>query len=216
MATFADMYDFVMTEIRGVETTVVDFNVRKVTRDFLKRTTMWREVLQLPMTVGATAYRLVPHNGGIVAGVLSVGTRDGKFDGMPGLTENRLSAPGYAQQPGDATGWHSLYPNVIEFREAPTEAYTLPIAVYKTLSLDPQDDLIPDEVFDNYAEVLANGIKANLQAMPSKPWTDMTNAQLNNTLYARATNAAIAALRRGGANTPQRVIAPVFAGRSRR
>jgi hypothetical protein len=102
---------------------------------------------------------------------------------------------------------------VINFRRPPDQNYTIPIKVFKQLTLDPADTLIPDEAFDTHVEAIACGVKARLQAMNAKPWTDTTMAQVNNALYNKAKFALRSQLRDGGANGHTTVLTFRFAGR---
>lgn len=213
MANFADLRDYVLPEIRGVEPETVDFYIRQVARDFLKATTLWRETIILPLTVGATDYRLSPRNGGQVAGVLDVGSATGATQPLHNLPESARPAPGVVVEPGEPDGWWQVYPGVIKLRRPPDKVYQLPIQVFKQLTQDPSDDLLPDEAFDSYAEELAYGVRARLHAMPSKPWTDTTMATVNHGFYTRAKFAIRAKIREGGSYSHSRVVAPRFAGR---
>jgi len=213
MANFSDLRDYVLPELRGIEPETVDFYIRQVGRDFLKTTTLWRETILLPLQVGLTDYRLTPRNGGQVAGVLKVGRADNSGGVVHNLREAERPGPGFVADAGEPDGWWQVYPGVIKLRRPPDKVYQLPILVYKQLTLDPSDDLLPDEAFDVYAETLAYGVKARLHAMPSKPWTDTMMATVNNGLYTQQKFAVRAKLREGGAYSHGRVVAPRFAGR---
>jgi hypothetical protein len=210
MARFSDLHDFVLTDLRQIETPLVDFYIRQVGRDWFKATTQWREVIPLTLSVGLTDYRLVPAAGGQVAGVINMPNADSN-GAMRNMAEG-AQFPG-TLEPGAPDGWWQTYPGVVRFRRPPDKAYALQVTVFKTLTLDVQDDMLPDDAFDNYAEALAYGVKARLQAMPTKPWTDNTMAAVNNTFYTKAKFAARALLRDGGQTAHQRVVAPLFAGR---
>lgn len=212
MASFTDLRDYVLPEIRGVEPETVDFYTRQVVRDFLKATTLWRETIVLPTSKGLTDYRLTPRNGGQVAGTLRVGRPSGDSD-LPNLREGAQPVPGQVLTPGEPDGWWQLYPGVLRLRRPPDQTYSLQVRVFKQLTLDPSDDLIPDEAFDTHAEVLSYGVKARLHAMPSKPWTDTTMATVNNGWYTKAKFQIRAQIREGGAGNSTRVRAPRFAGR---
>lgn len=212
MASFHDVYDYVLPEIRGVEPETVDFLTRQIGRDFLKATGLWREVINLVLSPGMVDYKLIPRAGGQVAGIKAVGDGNGGRN-LPNLDEGNRRSQGAIVDPGQPSGWWSLYPGIISFNRPPDVGYTLPIEVYKQLTLDPEDLLLPDFLFDNHIETLAFGIKARLHAMPSKPWTDTTMASVNTGLYQRAKLATRARTRDGGANAHSRVVAPLFAGR---
>lgn len=212
MATFADMYDFIVPEVRGVELETVDFFTRQVCREFLTFTGLWRETLQLPLSIGKVDYRISPRAGGAVAGIMRVGGINNAKE-MANADKGNRPQLGQSIDPGIPNAWWSDYPGLISFNRPTDAVYMVPIEIYKKLSLDPTDKLIPDLLFDNYVEPLAYGIKAQLHKMPSKPWTDTTMATMNNTFYTKAKFAVRAKLRDGGANAHARVRAPLFAGR---
>lgn len=210
MARFSDLHDFVLTDLRQIEIPLVDFYIRQVGRDWLKATTQWREVITLALSPGLTDYRLVPAAGGQVAGIIHMPNTDNSAP-MRNMGEG-AQFPGQLDA-GAPDGWWQTFPGLVRFRRAPDQVYVLPVTVYKTLTLDLEDDMLPDDLFDNYAEALAYGVKARLQAMPTKPWTDTTMASVNNTFYTRAKFATRAKLRDGGQTAHGRVAAPLFAGR---
>lgn len=213
MASFTDVYDYVMMDVRGVEPATVDFLTRQVCRDMLKTSTLWRETIQLTVQPGLVDYTLRPRSGGMVAGILNVGSVDANSRPVPNMDEGNRPGPGQVLDPGKPDGWWSLYPGIISLQRPPDDAYTIPVVVYKQLTLDPEDTLIPDALYDNYVEALAYGIKARLHAMPAKPWTDTSLATVNNTFYTKAKFAMRAKIRDGGATSHSRVRAPLFTGR---
>lgn len=213
MAQFADLYDYVIPEVRGVETETVDFFARKVIRDYLQGTTLWREVLTVPLIPGHTDYKLTPRQGGIVAGILSVPRLDDASRAMHNADEGERWPKAYLPDPGKADYWWQTYPGLISFNRPPDVNYTLQIEVFKKLSLDPADNYIPDFIFEQYVEDIAYGVKALLQAMGSKPWTDLNQATINNTFYVKGKLATRGKIRGGGAQAHSRVVAPLFAGR---
>ena len=211
MATFNDLYNFVMSDIRGVEPELIDFHIRNTVRDWLGATTQWRELLTLVTTPGMTSYALTPRAGGQVAGILRFGDVESSFD-LPCADEGHRRLI-QVTTPAKPCAWRQVYPGVIEFQGVPDAAYTFQLEVYKRLTLDPTDDMIPDDVFDTHAEDLSYGVKARLQAMTAKPWTDPTMATVNNTLYTKAKFATRARVRSGGQLGNSRVSAPSFTAR---
>lgn len=211
MAKFKDLYDHVLPTIRGADLPLVDYHIRRVLRDFLKKTTTWREVIPVILAPGLTDYRISPASGsGQVGGVLSV-VDPSTNRSLVGLTEGNRRL--ISTDPGDPAGWYQLYPGIITFDRPPENPTTLDVSTYKVITLDPSDDYFPDDVYDNYADYIANGVMAQFQAMPAKPWSDPTMATVNNTLYKKAMYALRARIRAGGGSAPTRVQSPLFAGR---
>lgn len=211
MAVFSDLYDLIRSNIRGVEEPTIDMYTRLVTRDFLKATTLWRETLTVQVMPGITEYNISARSGGLVAGILEVLNPPQSLR-VKNVDESRRMDP-ILLEPQRPDGWWSLYPGVISFNRVPDANYTFLVKTYKQLTQDPTDVYIPDEVFDNYGDDLAEGVKARVLAMPSKPWTDTNMATVANTLYIKSRSAIRAKIRNGGAAGHSRVVAPLFAGR---
>jgi len=210
MATFKDLYDHVLPSVRGVDSPLVDYHIRRVLRDFLKKTTVWRETLPLLLTAGKTDYRLTPAASGQVGGVLRVYNR---ATGLPLHNRDEGCVVNGVVDAGAPDQWWQVYPSLISFNRPPSESQQLDVEAYKVVTLDPADDYFPDDVYENFVEIISNGVMSALQMMPAKPWTDTTMATVNNALYKKATYALRAKIRGGGAGNHSRVQAPRFAGR---
>lgn len=49
---------------------------------------------------------------------------------------------------------------------------------------------VPDILYEDWLEPLLSGIKARLQSLPNKPWTDLESAQINYNTYRRGISRA--------------------------
>jgi hypothetical protein len=215
MARFADLYDYILPSVRGCDQPVVDFEIRKAVRDWQRSTTIWRESVPLTLKAGITDYRVVPSNGGLTAGIISFPYPTDPSRTMTEVTEGQRWAEGYMPEPGTPDGWWQLYPGVIRLNRPPDQDYPVTVGIYKQLSQDPDDDFLPDDLYDNYAEKLSSGALAQLLAQPAKPWRDLQLATYHNTIFTKAKLTLRGKLRRGGSQGQQRVVAPFFAGRIR-
>ena len=213
MARFSDLHDYIVPSVRGCEMPAIDFEIRKALRDWQRSTTQWRERIPLTMQPGITDYRLVPSNGGVVAGVISMPHPTDAGRTISEAPESMRWPTGYVADAGTPSSWFQLYPGVITFNRPPDVAYPMIVDVYKQIAQDPDDDAFPDDEFEHNASDIASGVLAQLLAQPAKPWRDLTLATYHNTVFTKAKLALRAKLRRGGGAGSMRVAAPRFAGR---
>lgn len=59
---FSDLYNYVLPYVPGVETPLVDFHIRRVVREFCRRTTLWRHRVELTTEPGVPDYILSPYD----------------------------------------------------------------------------------------------------------------------------------------------------------
>lgn len=194
MATvaFSVMYDHVLPSVPGVETPMVDFQLRRCLRDFYKRSCTWRQLFQFNTTAEASAYNMVPTYG-TVAAILKV-----KIEHVPidPIVEDARHCAGLVED-AKPTNWHSAHPNIVTLYPTPDAAYATEVETALTLALDG-DDLFEEDTYINYAEIVANGTIAFLQGMPAKPWTQFDSAKYLKRQYDNAVLALRASLRDGG------------------
>jgi hypothetical protein len=215
MATFQNFYDFIIPYCRGIDQPLVDFQLRQAVRDWQKSTTMWRESVPFTLKQGMTDYQVQPSSGGVTAGIYSFPYPTDASRGMEELPEVSRWSEGYLPEPGTPDGWWQIYPGVFRLNRPPDKDYPITLGIYKQMSQDPDDDYIPDDLFENYAQSVASGALAQILAMSSKPWNDTTMATYHNTEFVKAKLALRSKMRRGGNAGRMRVVAPFFAGRVR-
>ncbi|MGU7895811.1 hypothetical protein, partial [Escherichia coli] len=85
---FSRLYDQVLPYLPGAETAIVDSQIRKVLREFMKRTTICRQSFVITTVAGVSAYRLEP-TFGQVSSVLHV-WQDGGSP-LPNVPEEMLA-----------------------------------------------------------------------------------------------------------------------------
>jgi hypothetical protein len=213
MAKFSDLYNEILPQVRGADEPIVDYNIRRVARDFLKATTLWRESIPVTLKAGMVDYVLVPNEGGLVAGILNLPRVDDASRTMNEINQGSQPPATYMPEAGKPDGYWQLYPGTFTVNRPPDVDYPITVDVYKQPTQDPDDDFLPDSLVEYYYEPLAAGVLARLMAMPTKPWRDTTLATFFNTEYTKAKFAARAHVRNGAQRNNQRIQAPIFAGR---
>ncbi len=73
---FDELYDLILPYVPAVETPLVDYHIRRITREFCRRTTLWRKRVTIVTEAGVNDYLLSPYDategvfgGGAPAGV---------------------------------------------------------------------------------------------------------------------------------------------------
>lgn len=206
MLPYLDWYDHTLPYLPGAETGVLDFHIRKILREFLRRTTVWRETITLTPLVGSYSYALVPANpGAIVAAVLSVGD-SGNMNHFPVLPENYRPAPGYA----DASRPRGWYVQALPYINLYGAIGPTGVQCVLTLTLEPGVLEFPDFLLNQYSDIIGAGIVASMMAMPGKPWTQFEVAQVHWRRYVNGMLALRAELRDGGQPNSGRFTGPRF------
>jgi hypothetical protein len=202
---FLDFYDHLLPYLPGAEPGVVDLHIRKILKEFLRRTTIWREVIVVNPVVSGALYALVPAQPiGRVSDVLRVGHGTSSIT-LPNIPEHMRVAPGSSASPRD--GW---YVQNLPYIYLATSTGLATVEVALTLTLEPGVVEFPDFLLNNHSDVLTAGILASLMAMPGKPWTQFDMAKVNWTRYVNGVLALRASLRDGGAPNASTITGPRF------
>lgn len=196
MANLDSFNPLVVPYLPGAEIGVLRLHARRVLREFLRRTTVWREQISFP-TVGTSAmYRFAPTSGE-VASILRV-YRAGQQRPLPVATEIARSA-NVAE--GEPRAWHAALPQVVSLYPAPDGVYAMVAEVALSIpiqQLAPDDDAFDEDVFAHHGEDIASGIIGYMMAMPGKPWTQVKMATTYLQRYENAMRALRARVRDGG------------------
>lgn len=188
---FSRLYDQVLPYLPAAETPIVDSQIRKVLREFMKRTSLVREKFQFPTVPGTDSYRLTP-TFGQVSSILEVrlGAEDGtKLHALPESQRIPMAA-------GTPTHWYTLLPHILTLHPAP--ASSVQIACSAVITLKQDDTTFPEELFEQHAEAIASGVLATMYGMPGKPWTQPNAAKDAGRMYASAMRTIRGELRDGG------------------
>lgn len=186
---FSRLYDQVLPYLPGAEPAIVDSQIRKVLREFMKRTTICRQSFYLTTVAGVSAYRLEP-TFGQVSSVLHVWQDCGSP--LPNVPEEML-APAADARP---RGWYTLVPHIINLYPRPNAAYCYVVDAVITLKQD--DTQFPEELAEQYSEALAAGVLSMMYSMPGKPWSQPDAARASGRVYSGVIQSIRSSLRDGG------------------
>lgn len=186
---FSALYDQILPYLPGAEKPIVDSQIRKVAREFLKRTTLVREAFVFDTTAGVSTYLLTP-SFGQVSSILDV---------WVDTTVKLSPVPEHKRAPADAKkpdGWFTLIPHLLNLYPQPDAVY--PITCNAVVTLNQTDTGIPEEVVNQHAEALAAGVLAAMFGMPGKPWTQAQSAKESGRIYSGVIKTLRGQLRDGG------------------
>ena len=187
---FSNLHDQVLPYLPGAEKGIVDFQIRKVVREFMKRTTIIRETFTFNTVGGASTYLLTPASPDFqVSSIIAVWV-DGKLvDPIP--EDKRLRAAS-----GPPKGWWTSIPHLLNIYPQPDAGYA--VEVNAALSLTQTATLMPEELIAQYAEAIAAGTLATMMGMPGKPWTQSQSAKEAGRTFAGVIKTIRGNLRDGG------------------
>jgi hypothetical protein len=187
---FSALYDQVMPYLPGADLPLVDFQIRKIARDFMKRTTIQREDFTFVTQAGVPTYQLTPAYGEVCS-ILTVWEGDNR-NPLGVATEDRRGRV----DAGSPRMWWSMLPSMPTIFPTPDGEYTITInaAVCPTLA----DTMLPEVVVAQHAEALGAGVLAAMMGMPGKPFTQSQASRSNGLMYSGAVRTIRATIREGG------------------
>lgn len=190
---FDVLYDYVLPYLPGAEKGIVDFHIRRVLREFFKRTTIWRLQFQFVTTPGTSDYQLVP--GAANQQVSSILSVDVDTKEVPVVPEDRRDRNA---TPGKPTGWYNTLPQLLTLYPTPDAAYTIRVNAALTLPIDTAERSVPANVINEYAEKLAAGVISGMMLMPGKPWTKLDVGASYGRIYGACLRETRGQIRDGG------------------
>ncbi len=165
---FRVLYDHILPWLPMAETPIVDLHIRRVLREFYRRTTLWRQTFTFNTTT-ARSYLLTP-SAGVVLSILKV-----SVDGRPISVLPEADRPSEAeiaeQEAGTSTAWYALYSNTLALNPSPVAGIPVSVEAALTLSLDNAVQSFAEETYNEYCEHIAAGVIGEMMLMPGKPWT---------------------------------------------
>jgi hypothetical protein len=207
---FSALYDYTMPYLPGAEPAVIDFHIRRVLRDFFKRTTAWRLTFEFQTIPGQATYQLVPGTGKQVSSLLSV---DVDTKGIGVVPEERRDRNVTSAKP---YGWYQLLPQVLTLYPTPDAEYTVRVDAAITLPIEDEGGskvhTFPGEFFDEHAEAIAAGVISGMMLMPGKPWTKLDSGASYGRIFGAAIRDTRGKLRDGGQPNASTFTAPVKFG----
>lgn len=203
MAAFSDFYDYLMPELPGIATAMLDVHIRDVAREFCQDTAVWRETPagintvanQAAYSIASSDYDTVRVTRVVLASVLL-------FDDQWHI-ETPGDIPKYQRTDLPFTLSADLNTITLIDDEKPTAAVTAGLVV--TLAVKPTfaATTLPDFLKTEHMESIRKGVLSRLMIMAKKPWTDRELAMKYQTDFNSAK--AFAAYNAQVGNTKQRI-----------
>lgn len=190
---FSVLYDQTRPYLPGAEPGIIDAQIRKALREFMKRTTLIRETFAFDTIQDASTYQLIP-SFGQVSSVLDVFYDDNAGNEI--MLRPRPEEARYLRTPAQPDSWWTSIPDILTMSPVPDGVYT--VSVRAVISLKQDDTTFPEELYKHHAEALAAGVMALMYAMPGKPWTSSQNSKEAGRLYNGAIRTIRGNLRDGG------------------
>jgi len=204
MADIAQWFDEVLPEVGGVSTPLLTNAVRNSMREFLKRSTIWREDLT-PITLVATTgtYTVSVGTGTVLADIIKAKIDDEREIKpiLPGDLEREY--PNWQFELGEVKRY--LMENtssVIRLIRTPEIEHTLDLKV--ALMPGATGTSIPDWIFEQYFEPIGYGAKHRLMRMAGFRWSNPDAASMYFTLFENAIGDAQSAADKGLTTGPLR------------
>jgi hypothetical protein len=167
MASYSDFHTDLLAEVPGVSTPLATRVLRRVVRDFCKRTDCYQaDLSELSIISGTQAYTLSdPANNEIIR-LVKVQKAD--------TNDSRIFKKQFLDYIFD--------PPTFTLQTEPTENFTLEMRA--SLRPDASSTTVDDIIYDNYYDGIIVGASARLLRMQKLPWTDMQLANVYNKEYA--------------------------------
>ena len=210
MTTLADFYDRILPFAAGLDTGTADMQLRRIIRQFLRKTTLVRTTISFTLTVGTPTYTINASQsyqdvGGVLKLTMNGSMRSGAdYVPLDALTEPTTPGPSTIVNNAQPRGFTFTPPSTLTFYPTPDQAYPCSVLIYESLVTSSANSTVPDAVMD-YADCIADGVLAQLLAMPQKPWTDLRTSQVHQIEYANRTLSIRNRFREGGASGPLRL-----------
>lgn len=180
MTPFSTFYDYLMPELSGVTTPMVDLHLRQVARDFLLTTYAWKvDFDPVDLVGGQSSYTLVsPNDQGELARVERVSIA-GTLLWNRGFIQQDLAKfkladtrPKYdAADPPFSMSVDSTLLTLID-DEKPTASLVDGLQVFGALIPAMVAVTLPDFLFTRHVEHMREGVLGRLMVMAKKPWSN--------------------------------------------
>lgn len=187
---FDQLYTLILPYLPGAEIPIVNSQIRKAVREFMKRTTIERESFAFNTQAGVSDYRLLP-SAGMVSSVMAV-YRDPLAPPLKVITEEtRLPAAA-----GEPRGWFTTVPDLLTLYPTPDAEYA--VTCNAVITLQPSDVQLPEDLVTHYGEAIAAGVLSLMMDMPGKPWSQPNAAKGYGRVFSGQIKTLRASLRDGG------------------
>lgn len=187
---FSALHELVLPYLPGADTPIIDSTIRKVVREWMKRTTCIRQTFAFNTVAGVSDYQLNPTTG-LVSSIMAV-WQDPASDPL-GVAYEDMRRNALAARP---THWWETIPGVVKLYPTPDAVY--PITVNAVITLSHSDTVMPEELVAAYGEELTSGVLSMMMSMPGKPWTQSRAAVDMGRVFNGAIKTARGKIRDGG------------------
>lgn len=116
---------------------------------------------------------------------------------LPALPEDRRDPYGARPADGQPRAWYSPSARVVHLYPTPAAVHNVVVDVVCALTMTPTVPAMPEFLFVDYREIIADGVIASLKALGNKPWYDPEGASQYARRYANAVQGIRGKLRDG-------------------
>lgn len=191
-------YDFVVPELPGINTDLVDIYLRRAAIEFCEETAVYvADHDPISLVKGVAEYDLEPPEPETdIVGIKKAWVVDAAIEyvSQDSLNQRPVYWPG--EEAPRPTSFTQQTPTTVIVYPKPTEAIQNGLRMKVVLRPALKASSIVDWVGGKYLQEIADGTKAMLMAMPNKPWTQPEGAALYRAQFeAGKTRATIEAMR---------------------
>lgn len=162
--TLANTKNRIMTQLPGAPEDLVELELLAATREFCKRTGVWRAVLTTATDDGVATYPLTPAAGSEVSMIDQVMVNDSPWE--------PVSDHGRPVGLAGSFYYYERLNGTINLYEYPDDGL---LDIYVWL-IPTTLAAVPDMVWTDWEEALVGGTLMNLMLMPGKPYTNLALA----------------------------------------
>lgn len=182
MKAWADFHSLVLPSVLGCPIPTVDNALRLTARDFCKRTREWRESESITAPGVNNLFSIVLP---LETELVRIISADVSGDPLAIFGRGELPTDWAVCTPPDGL-YHVA---TTEYRVFPVPAASTVITIESAVMPDTAGTGVGDDVYDRYAEAIADGALARLMEM-RQPWGDIEMAGIKGARYERAVHHA--------------------------
>jgi hypothetical protein len=195
------LYDMVIPWVPGAPENLVLQEIRNSMIELCEKSLIvQRDHYPVTVLAGINNYEFEPPDGWIVVKIMRMWFKDQLM--IPHHLDNNRSTWEYnpdaifdKKPEGNTPRWYTqkdekefiIWPHP---KETLVDAITMRVALKPTRICPDPCDVFPDELFEDYAEVIASGAKRRLMLIPKKPYSDPQQAGVEQSLFIAGLNMA--------------------------
>lgn len=203
MKAFSSFYDPILPELRGCTTTLLDFHLRQVARDFCDRTDCWVDTFPtIQMAESTLSYFVLTQEPKSQLVRLRRMTINGSLQWSALAPDpDDIVVPRFPPHKPPFTLDYNT--DLLTLREQPAGDIVLVGSMKPTLAVT----VLPDLLLNTHLEAMRTGVLSRLMRMGSKPWSNPELSEFYRTEYEAAINSAALIAARGHTRAPLRTTA---------